>query len=384
MPARVYIGRCSRYDIAEISTCIKQGIEKLGLSDTLATSKHILLKPNLLLQSHVAKGVCTAPEVIAGIVENLPSSAESIKVGDSPGFGKATAVMKGLHYPDVLNPYPVQLVDFDTPVDISYPEGNVFRQFTVDRHIHWADTLINVARIKTHGHMGLTLAVKNTFGFVVGIRKAQWHMRSGVDPLPFAKMLVELHYASKPTLNIVEGISAMQGDGPQHGDPYPLQLIVMGTDGIAVDRVICELVGFNAVDIPIFQAAQLLGHGVPDLNQIEICGETLEAVQVSDFTKPKRLNPDNFILPAQLSKYLKKSTTISPKVNKQRCIQCKVCVNGCPPHAMELNEKGGGVRVNYHTCIRCYCCHELCPEDAVELKKGWVLRLIHPFVKGMS
>ena len=72
MKTSVFIGRCTTYDIPSIRTVIEEGFQALGGIDRYLSNHHkILIKPNLLISSKVAKGVCTRPEVIAGILEIL-------------------------------------------------------------------------------------------------------------------------------------------------------------------------------------------------------------------------------------------------------------------------------------------------------------------------
>ena len=57
--------------------------------------------------------------------------------------------------------------------------------------------VINVPKLKTHGMMGMTLGVKNTFGFIHAFEKAKWHFRAGQDRSLFASILVDIHHIVK-------------------------------------------------------------------------------------------------------------------------------------------------------------------------------------------
>ncbi|MCP6623436.1 DUF362 domain-containing protein, partial [Klebsiella pneumoniae] len=85
--------------------------------------------------------------------------------------------------------------------------------------------------------------VKNLFGAVVGTAKAGWHLKAGADRELFARLLLEIYLLRPPDLNIVDGIVAMEGDGPGSGDPRPMGLILAGANAVAVDVVAAELAG---------------------------------------------------------------------------------------------------------------------------------------------
>ena len=79
--------------------------------------------------------------------------------------------------------------------------------------------------------MLLTLGVKNLFGCIVGIRKPEWHFRTGVDREMFAKLLVNIYKAVSPAMTIIDAILAMEGQGPgRRGTPKHLG-VLMGSKG---------------------------------------------------------------------------------------------------------------------------------------------------------
>ena len=76
--------------------------------------------------------------------------------------------------------------------------GEPFGQIDIARSAVEADVVINLAKLKTHTQMLLTLGVKNLFGCIVGFKKPEWHMRSGVDRNMFARLLVQIYQAIHP------------------------------------------------------------------------------------------------------------------------------------------------------------------------------------------
>ena len=83
-------------------------------------------------------------------------------------------------------------------------------------------------------------------------------------------MLLDLCTLINPTLTIVDGIIAMEGKGPGFGDPKNLGLIIAGTDAVAVDAVIAELIGVPPEHYPILHAALNDGYGTACLDDIDL------------------------------------------------------------------------------------------------------------------
>jgi NAD-dependent dihydropyrimidine dehydrogenase PreA subunit len=235
-----------------------------------------------------------------------------------------------------------------------------------------SDLLINLPKLKTHGMTTMTLSVKNVFGCIPGKRKIQWHLRAGVNRHYFAHMLVELYGIIRPGLNVVDAVVGMEGEGPNAGNPRKIGLIIAGSDGIAVDSTICQVVGLPPRDVLTNRIGSGLGLGVSQPKDIEVVGEGLDEVRVRGFSLPRSMEPQ-WGLPGPLRWLLRNWLTAKPYVRRDLCKLCEVCVKGCPPGALaEVDER---IDVDYSKCIRCFCCSEFCPEQAIDVRKGWPLRL---------
>ena len=136
--------------------------------------------------------------------------------------------------------------------------------------------------------MTMTLATKNLFGLVIGKRKPILHCLVKNDKVKFGKMLIDIARHVNPCLTLADGIEAMQGQGPIHGTPYPLGVLLASTDMTALDRVAAEIIKFPINKVYALEAARLKGYGNYDLDKIEISGVTdLAKLAVSDF-EPSR------------------------------------------------------------------------------------------------
>ena len=81
--------------------------------------------------------------------------------------------------------------------------------------------MINICKMKTHALERITGAVKNLYGCITGVNKAAGHA-AYPDSWVFADMLTDLHRCVRPRLHIMDGIIAMEGNGPTSGTPIAL------------------------------------------------------------------------------------------------------------------------------------------------------------------
>jgi ferredoxin len=263
-------------------------------------------------------------------------------------------------------------VEFKEVSKITTGDDYTFRRIELARAVLDADVVINLPKVKTHSQTLLTLGVKNIFGCIPGMRKAQWHLKAGTDHSYFSGMLTELCQIVNPALTIVDGITGMEGEGPNNGDPRPLGLILAGANPHALDATICQIIGVLPEELLTLQAAHERGFEGTDPQQIEVLGLQVEDVAVASFRLPARFDVQ-WNLPGFIKRPLKNIFTPKPIITRDLCKACGACAEACPPQAISLSDKK--VEIDYHHCIRCYCCQEVCPEGAVRLQEGWVRRL---------
>ena len=164
-----------------------------------------------------------------------------------------------------------------------------------------ADKIINLPKLKTHEMMTMTCAVKNLFGAVIGTGKAGWHLKAGSSRQLFAKLLLEIYLLKKPTLNIVDAIYAMEGNGPGSGVPIKLGLLIAGANPVAVDVIAGRLAGIPADLLHIEREAVRMGLPGALFKDITLCGTPIETIPETRFKLPTGLDVQ-FGLPAFIIK----------------------------------------------------------------------------------
>ncbi|MEK6540457.1 MAG: DUF362 domain-containing protein, partial [Deltaproteobacteria bacterium] len=358
----VAIKKCNDYINEEVYKAVKASVDLLGgIEAFVKKGERILLKPNLLSAKPPEAAITTHPAVVRAVLQLVKECGAIPVVGDSPGIGSASKVAQKCGIAAVADEFGVEVIELATSIEVENPGGKTFKRLELSKEAIDADGIINIPKLKTHTQMFMTLGVKNLFGCVVGTRKPQWHMAAGVNSEAFARMLIDTYLFLKPRLTIVDGIVGMEGNGPgSGGDPRKLGLIFASSDCIALDRVITEALGAEAMDLLTTKVAEEDGVGETDLDKINILGEKIEDVRVSDFKFPP-LAGIEFRLPFSMHAYLRKPLTSRPVVKHKECTLCSLCIGICPPQIMTKTRQ---INIDYDKCIRCFCCLEICPEGA--------------------
>ena len=185
------------------------------------------------------EAVVTHPAVVEAIASMVIDAGATPFIGDSPPLGNLPKVLLKCGYEPFMKKMAIQAVPFVEKLPVEFSTGRLFRRMDLAREVFEFDAVINLAKLKTHTQMMLTLAVKNLFGTVIGTDKASWHLRAGKDVDCFATVLVQIFEKIRPVLSIVDGILAMEGNGPNSGDARHVGILGASTDAVALDSIIC-------------------------------------------------------------------------------------------------------------------------------------------------
>ncbi len=260
----------------------------------------------------------------------------------------------------------IAAVPFVEKLPVEFPTGRLFRRIDLAREVFEFDAVINLAKLKTHTQMVLTLAMKNLFGTVIGTDKASWHLKAGKDVDCFATVLIQIYEKIRPVLSIVDGVLAMEGNGPNSGNARSLGILGASTDAVALDAVICRLVGFKVSALRTSVIGENLGAGVSDSERIRTVGDDLEGFPLKDFKAPKSVTMAwNLSYWNPVRRFMENHVITKPAIDPGSCQVCGICVSHCPPQA--ISRIDGGMVIDRRKCISCFCCHELCEHQAVNI-----------------
>jgi uncharacterized protein (DUF362 family)/Pyruvate/2-oxoacid:ferredoxin oxidoreductase delta subunit len=370
--SRIAVVRCRSYDAGEVRAAIARAVDLLGgMGGFVVPGKAVLLKPNMLSPHPPEKAVTTHPAVVEAVIRCARDAGAFPEIGDSPGFHAFAKVATASGIGALAGETGVPLVPFDEEEEIRAPEGCLMKKFVVARTVVRAPVLISLPKFKTHNFTCITAAVKNIFGCIPGLKKAELHCRFP-DRERFARMLADLGLSVPARLHILDAVVGMDGNGPGAGDPFPIGLIIAGADPVAVDSTACRVVGIDPLRVPMLRIAAERGLGNAREEEIDIRGEKLGDVRVSGFRAiPPEGRDGPPFMPAFVVWAIKGWFARRPRILRGECTRCGACVGVCPPSPKALTIEGGRVRVDRSRCILCYCCNEICPARAIRLRRGF-------------
>ena len=286
MKTKVHIKKLDSYSLATTESFIRDIVSGINGNNSLFfAGQNVLLKPNLLRGFSPEQCVTTHPVIVEAMCRVLKDcSVNNITITDSPALGSLEAVASKAGYDPIKKKYGVKITPLTDPVPFENEEG--VPHLKIAGCLQEFDRIINLPKVKSHCQMVMTLAIKNLFGLVIGKRKPVLHCLVKNDKIRFGKMLIDIARHVNPCLTVADGIQAMQGQGPIHGRPYPLGMLLASQDMTALDRVVAEILMFP--NVYALEAARIKDYGSYDLENIELSGEVnLLNLMVSDF-KPAR------------------------------------------------------------------------------------------------
>ncbi|MBU0503903.1 MAG: DUF362 domain-containing protein [Candidatus Omnitrophota bacterium] len=370
MQSKVAIVRCDSYESSLVCDAVRKSIDLLGgISDFIKPGSRVLVKPNLLSAKIPETGITTHPEVVRAVLRVLKEISCQVFVGDSPSamensLEKIDNVYEKTGIKQVCSQEGVELVRFDTQ--------RWRNKFPLTSWLDKCDYLVNIPKFKTHQLTILTGAIKNLFGLIPGIYKIELHKKN-FDPQIFSSMLVDIFQEAKPALNIIDAVTAMEGDGPgTSGKLRNLNLILASNDAVAVDSVLAKIMGVAPHLVLTNKEAAKRLLGSIELKDIAIAGEKLNEVIKKPFILPASSFKEKVKYP--LVKMAIKFIKYYPYTINENCTRCLACIQVCPEKVISL--KNNRIHYNYKGCISCFCCQETCPFNAIRVKKSLLARLL--------
>ncbi len=357
--------RKAEYDYAVLKPSVFEMIDSI-CGSSIRKSMKVLIKPNMLLPANPEAAVISHPLVVKAAAEYILEKGASVQISDSPAVGLFDKILKEGGYNKVFKGLDVEFKAFKTSVKVDI--GEPFGFIDISKDAMEADFIINVAKLKSHAQMFLTLGVKNIFGCIVGMKKPEWHLRSGINREMFASLIVRIYKAVNPQATIVDGILGMEGQGPgKGGTPRYIGRLIGGKCAFSVDISICRMLGIDPDILPTNKAAKDINLTEYDIN---ITGDFKE---VSGFVFPDQ---DRLVFgPKFMQKSLRRHFIQRPFADNSLCRLCGECWKYCPAGSIAHDKKK--LYFDYEKCIRCYCCIEVCPEGALraaETLPGKIIR----------
>jgi uncharacterized protein (DUF362 family)/Pyruvate/2-oxoacid:ferredoxin oxidoreductase delta subunit len=379
---------------------IKEIREKLNLelekySDLLPASREskILLKPNLNSNMNALTGNTTDLRILAVLIEFLKDRGYRniiIAEGTSSGFYREKINNFSRLYIDRLAKFHgVRIIDLNyAPSETIEFEYGI--KAKIARITQEADLFINLPKIKTHFETGISVCLKNMVGVLVGLNNKQKAHRS------LAKNILNINKYVRPHLHIVDGLIAMEGNGPSSGVPINFGAILIGTDPYLIDLLCARITGFDYQEIPYLKIAK--EEGLIDESYVKFVNNFVSGPMIKVLRKPKVNSMVKFINNPRRQHYFVKirlapgfsrifSTKLAGKllnitglrqdvfikkdagydkiyVVEEECDNCNRCAQYCPM-GLSLPQQ---LKEDSDRCIGCLYCFLVCPKKAIKIE----------------
>lgn len=375
---KVYSASCNGYEYENIREIVYNHFDSI-ISEEYPNfdfkDKNVALKPNLLAKRSPDAGITTNPVFVRVSAEYFLEKGAKVVICDSPGGVYNTASMNGIYsvcgMKDASEKSGAEL-NFDMgQKEMFNSEGVVSKSFPIISPLANADFIVNLCRLKTHSLCNMSAAVKNMYGSIPGLLKAEQHARFP-EQKDFSRYLIDLCGTVKPNISVIDSIIAMEGNGPAGGTLKKVGLVLSSCDPYVLDRVACHIMGFKTDEVLTVKNSCKMGLCPEEVSEIEISGENV-AKYVSSFKRPDT-SAGGVIkqLPNIMGGRLRKWLEPKPAIVAKKCVGCGECAKCCPQETIKIVNKKAVIV--YDKCIKCYCCQELCPMKAVAIKRNLFMK----------
>ncbi len=377
--SKVSVVSCNSYEAAEVRRALCELLEPIGGLDWVHAGMKIVIKANLVSMMKPDAAATTHPSLLCELVRMLCERGAEPIVGDSPG-GLYNAAMLNRIY-QVTGMREVEAAGAKLNQNYAVKEAHFEKAMAAHTFMYTAylddcDAIIDFCKLKTHGMMGMSAAVKNMFGVVPGTFKPEYHFRYP-NHSDFAKMLIDLntYFSSKVRLCLTDAVVGMEGNGPTQGIPRRLGALLASTSPHELDLASAAVIGLGIQDVPTLEVAHEMGLIPEKVSELEIVGE-LSSFCVNDFQNIHVHRSLQFEGKGKFaSMFVRSALQAEPRVQKRSCIGCRKCAEICPAKAIVM--KNNRPAIDRKTCITCFCCQEFCPVGAMKVHRPLIAKLIN-------
>jgi uncharacterized protein (DUF362 family) len=255
-----------------------------GMDKFVKKGQNVVIKPNVVADHGLREGVyhggvVTDIRLVRALIELLLPVVGKVTVAEGASINRAETEKLFAHYgydklPE-MDPKKVGLVDLNTDrlIRKTVPNGKRMMSREIPLTLEQADVIINLPVMKTHFAALVSLSIKNLQGAIPPLEKYMSHF------FGLWQNLVNTHLLVKPKLVLVDGITALEEFGPVYGTPKPMNLLIGGTNAVAVDATTMRIMGLDPLLSPPVRVAYMQGLGPVEPEKIQVVGASVEEVK---------------------------------------------------------------------------------------------------------
>lgn len=350
----------------------------------------VILKPNLNSDLSALTGNSTDLRLIATLLAVLRDGGHrDLAVADGPNIGIARTgadVLQRLGVRALARRFGARAIDLNEEPAVPLPadpcgESRSARRPEVARVLLDAAAILNVAKAKTHAEAVLSLSAKNLVGCLRGESKRWLHE-------DVHERIVSLTRRLRPALHFIDGLYAMEGNGPGDGVPCRLDLLFAGDEPFLLDATAARALGFDPSEVPILAVARREGLiGQADWGRLAAVAPIAHLARAPRPSRAAALLASNATLPVRellrplidarpvrealyglgliQDVYSAEDADVAIAFRAERCTRCERCVQVCP---VELGMNTPGFDFAAAGCVKCLYCVDVCPTGSYELE----------------
>lgn len=364
---KVCVKKCGSYEEGEVLDALRSGIDKIGY--VLPTGKNVLIKPNIMSQNKPEQHTITHYSIVEALCKILKEDGNEIYIGDSIAFyqkGLSGRAFKTSRMKEAADKYGAHLVEFEKEKLVRIEEGvEGLEALYLPKILFEMDLIIDACKLKTHGGMRLSGAIKNMFGCLPGGYKQKIHRWTG-DEFRLSDVFIDIHKVLKPGFCVMDGVKSLDGGPTALGKPVDTGVILIGENPAAVDIAAARMIGYAPEDIPMLLQAVRRGM-IKDLKDVDILGElpTFKFRKLVQKDLHRKFNTNGIFV---------KDTYVNLKIDQKTCKECLDCIQECPVGA--IRRVDGVMTLDQDRCISCYHCLFACPKGVVGIDPTFMNRLV--------
>lgn len=367
---------CVDYSQRAVERAFDELLPPVGGLDWVTEGMRVVIKPNLVSAMKPEQAATTHPALLKELCRRLTDRGATVLIGDSPGGFFTVAALNAVYAATGLSSLERAGVSLNRSVAYHTVQidGAAMKQLTYTDYLDEADAIIDFCKLKSHGMVGMSGAVKNMYGVIPGLMKPETHYIYP-DVTDFANMLIDINQHFPIRMAFVDAVQGMEGNGPTAGDPRFIGALIAAKTTYHADIIGARLIGLDPSGVPTLVEASKRGLAPLDYREVKLCGD-VAAMSVPDFKYVPRksirfLNGTKFVF---VQRFVSDCFTHKPRPVNKLCIGCGKCQRLCPAHAITMQH--GRPHIDRSKCIRCFCCQEFCPRAAMIVSRPLVARLL--------